>query len=121
MCVREEDYMAMSLLFALLDVDDRNDLEILAKQYPISDDVKRAIKYSSMTPKQKREVLKELYRALYAITQSSEVNRDLNMAIGKALCNAINGNRQGSLQHDPGIQKLYAVLKPIVVEAIDEI
>jgi hypothetical protein len=112
--------MAMSLLFALLDVDDRNDLKILAQQYPISDDVKRAMKYSEMTPKQQREVRKALYDALYAITQGSEVNRDLNMAIGKALCNAINGNRQGSLQRDPDIQRLYAVLKPVVVQAIDE-
>jgi hypothetical protein len=61
-----------------------------------------------------------LYNALYTILEYSDINRDLNMAIGKALCNAISENSQGLLQNDPGIKRLQDVLKPIVTEAIDE-
>jgi hypothetical protein len=122
MGIMEEDLMAMSLLYALLDVNEPDDLETLPAQYPKSRDVERALKYKNlMTPKQQREIRTALYDALYAILEGSEVNRDLSMAIGKALCNAISGNHQGSLQNDPDIKRLYAVLKPIVAEAIDEI
>jgi hypothetical protein len=122
MSVMEEDHMAMSLLYALLDVNDLQTLETAATQYPKSPDLERALKYKNLlTGKQRKEVREALYDALYAILEGGDINRDLNMAIGKALCNAISGNLQGSLQNDPDIERLYTVLKPIVTEAIDEV
>jgi hypothetical protein len=118
----EGDTMAMSLLFALLGVVDRDDLNNQPGKYSIDDpDIQRANKYDKdLTSKQQREVRKALYDALYAIVEGGEVNRDLNMAIGKALCQAITGNHQEDLQREPGIRRLREVLNPIVRAAIDE-
>ena len=121
MCVMEEDLMAISLLYALLGVNDTEALKcIAAKPPPLTKDEERAIKYSKLQPKQKKEVREELYDALYSIVEGYDINRDLNMAIGKALCNAMSGNLQGSLQYDGGVLRLREVLKPIITEAIDE-
>jgi hypothetical protein len=118
----EEDTMAMSLLFAVLGVNDREDLKNPSIPYQTDPaDIQRAVKYDKdLTPKQRREVRKALYDALYAIVEGGEVNRDLNMAIGKALCQAVTGNHQEDLQREPGIIRLRAVLNPIVRDAIDE-
>jgi hypothetical protein len=121
MCVREENPMAMSLLFALLGVNDRQTLNVLAGQVPIPVDVARALKYVRADRRDQREVRAALYRALYAIIESGDANRDLTRAIGLALCNAITGNLQGSLQHDPDILRLFTALKPVVADAIDYI
>jgi len=126
----EEELMAMSLLYGLLGVDDLQTLEALVTkhaQYPhaLSLDEERAVKYYGMPSKQKREVRKALYDALYAILEYADVNPDLSMVIGAALCNAVSGNSQGDLRDDPrvspGITRLSIVLKPIVSDAIDEI
>jgi len=130
----EEDLMAMSLLYALLGVHEMNDLvaiETAHKQYtavqraqnpdPKFKDEERALTYKDLKSKQQKEVQEALYDALYAIVEGGNVNKDLNMAIGKALCNAISGNRLGSIQNDPGVARLFTVLKPIVADAIDEI
>jgi hypothetical protein len=117
----EEDPMAMSLLFALLGVDDRDDLKNPSIQYPTDPDIQRAIKYDKeLDSKQKRGVRGALYDALYAIIESGEINRDLNMAIGKALCQAVTGNHQEDLRRDPSLIRLREVLSPIVRDAIDE-
>jgi hypothetical protein len=122
--------MAMSLLYSLLGVKDMQTLGALVTQhslYPntLSLDEKRAVKYHGLPSKQQREIRKALYDALYNILEYADLNRDLSMAIGAALCNAISSNSQGDLLHDPhirpGLQRLPAVLKPIVTEAIDEI
>ena len=119
--------MAMSLLFALLGVNDRDDLNQVDPNKPSmpyqtdAGDIQRAIKYDrDLTPKQQREVRAALYDALYAIVEGGDVNRDLNMAIGKALCQAITGNHQEDLRTDAGIIRLRAVLSPILRDAIDE-
>lgn len=114
--------MAMSLLYALLGVNDPQTIEDLKTQYPQPPgvDVERALRYYGLPPKQKREVRAALYKALYTILEYSDVNRELSMAIGKALCNAVSGNSQGPLQNDPGIKRLQDVLKPVVTDAIDE-
>ena len=114
--------MAMSLLYALLGVIDPQTIEALKTQYPKPPDVdvEHALKYHDFQPKQKREVRAALYKALYTILEYSDINRDLSMAIGKALCNAVSGNSQGPLQNDPGIKRLQDVLKPVVTDAIDE-
>jgi hypothetical protein len=126
----EEDFMAMSLLYSLLGVNDQQSLDALVAQnaqYPntLSLDQKRAVKYYGLPSKQKREVREALYEALYNILEYSDINRDLTMAVGAALCNAISSNSQGDLLHDPrlrpGVQRLSTVLKPIVSDAIDEI
>jgi hypothetical protein len=125
----EGDLMAVSLLYSLLGIKDQQTLAALVtqhSQYPntLSLDEKRAVKYHDLPPKQKRGVRKALYDALYSILEYSDVNRDLTMAIGAALCNAITSNSQGDLLHDPqvrpGITRLPTVLKPIVCDAIDE-
>jgi len=114
--------MAMSLLYALLGVNDPATLNALAAVRPMPPDIARALKYRDrMTPRERREVRAALYQALYAIVEGAEVNRAQSMAIGKALCNALSGNLQGSLQNDPDILSLYVALKPIVAETIDEI
>jgi hypothetical protein len=114
--------MAMSLLFAVLGVNDRDDLYKPSTPYQTNaDDIRAAIKYDrELEPKAKREVREALYDALYAIIEGGDVNRDLNMAIGKALCQAITGNHQEDLQQEPGIRRLREVLNPIVRDAIDE-
>ena len=132
--------MAMSLLYALLDVEDQlkvqyleKDPEVLADLEPLppspTEDAKRnherrankkrAFKYYKLPLKQKKEVRKALYDALYHILEYSEVNRDLSMIIGKALCNAINERTEGLPPDETS--KLRHVLTPIVAEAIDEI
>jgi hypothetical protein len=126
----EDDFMAISLLYGLLGINDQHSLDALLAQnaqYPntLSVDQKRAVKYHDLPSKQKREVRKALYDALYNILEYSDINRDLTMAIGAALCNAISSNSQGDLLHDPrlspGVQRLSTVLKPIVSDTIDEI
>jgi hypothetical protein len=126
----EENFMAMSLLYSLLGINDQQSLDDLIAQnlqYPntLSLDQKRVVKYHGLPPKQKREVREALYDALYNILDYSDLNRDLTMAIGAALCNAISSNSQGDLLRDPrlrpGVQRLSTVLKPIVSDAIDEI
>jgi hypothetical protein len=118
----EEGTMAMSLLFALLGVVDRNDLAKQSTPYTIDDDDKaHALTYESgLTEKQKREVRKALYDALYAIVEGGEVNRDINMAIGQALCQAMTGNHAQDLRNHEGFQRLRKVLNPIVKHAIDD-
>jgi len=126
--------MAMSLLYALLGVRDTNDLNTIEtehKKYTAEErkqnadakfkDEERALTYKGLKPKQQKEVQEALYDALYAIVEGGDVNKDLNMAIGKALCNAISGNHLGSIQKDAGVTRLFTVLKPIVADAIDEI
>jgi hypothetical protein len=141
MYVMGEDLMAMSLLYALLGVDDMEELEDLGKQYgglaaaaPLpknaSDAEKRAwqehedkrlaVKYHKAPLKQKKEVRKALYDALYHILEYSNVNRSLSMAIGKALCNA-RKEAPEVLRNDIHITRLYEDLKPVVTEAIDEL
>ena len=130
LCIMEEDFMAMSLLYGLLGVKDLQTLEALVTQHSqhpnsLSLDEKRVVKYHCLPSKHKREVRKALYDALYAILEYADVNRDLSMAIGAALCNAISRNSQGDLLLDPhinpGLTRLGTVLKPIVSEAIDEV
>ena len=130
----EEDFMAMSLLYALLGIHEMDELETIEREHqkytpvqrqqhpdPKFQDEERAIKYKGLKSKQQREVREALYDALYAIVEGGNVNKDLNMAIGKALCNAISGNHLGSIQGDPDVARLSTVLRPIVVEAIDDI
>ena len=76
--------------------------------------------YYDSESKQKKVVRKALYDALYRILQYSDINRDLSMVIGKALCNAINEDRREPLPAEES-DKLRDVLKPIVTEAIDEL
>ena len=126
--------MAMSLLYALLGVHDTNDLKTIETDHqkytavqraqntdPKFKDEERALRYKGLKSKQQKEVQEALYDALYAIVEGGDVNKDLNMAIGKALCNAISGNRLGTIQGDLGVARLATVLRPIVADAIDEI
>jgi hypothetical protein len=68
----------------------------------------------------KEQVLPMLYKVLYETIEYSYMpqNVALNMAIGRALANAI---REGLQQDDPHLAKLYAVLRSVVTEAVDEI
>jgi hypothetical protein len=126
MCVTEEGFMEMSLVYTLLGVNDLqtlDDLVTVSEQTPgaLSADQVRAVRYRDFSRKQRREVRKALYEALYTILEGAEVNRDLSMSIGLALCSAINYNSETDPRGDPGIQRLATVLKPIVTETIDEI
>lgn len=104
--------MAMSLLYALLE-DERSGTP------PGRTNRERADTYKGLGRKQKQEVRKALYDALYHILEYSEVNRDLSMIIGKALCNAINANSREPLQPQE-VERFRDVLMPIVAEAIDD-
>jgi hypothetical protein len=118
----EEEAMAMSLLLAVLGVNDREDLTKPSLAYAIdSDDRAHAVKYlNTLTDKQKREVRGALYDALYAILEGGEVNKDINMAIALAMCQAMTGNHDEDLRNHEGIQRLRKVLNPIVKDAIDD-
>jgi hypothetical protein len=118
----EEEAMAMSLLLAVLGVNDREDLSKQSTGYDIDpDDRAHARKYlNDLDDKKKREVRKALYEALYAIVEGGEVNRDINMAIALALCQAMTGNHAEDLRHHEGTQRLRKVLNPIVKHAIDD-
>ena len=113
--------MAMSLLYALLDVYDPQTLSIIESKGPQSADEARALKYKNLAKPKQMEVRAALYKALYLMLEYPEANRVQNMAIGKALCNAISGNFLGSIKTDHNIEILYEVLKPVVTETIDEI
>ena len=87
--------MAMSLLYALLGVNDPAELEP-AKQSTyqprsLCDTKNRqlAIKYHEGVLKQKKEVRQALYDSLYNMLEYSSVNRTQSMAIGKLLCIAL--------------------------------
>ena len=80
----------------------------------------RAYAYPEAEPKEKKEVRKALYDALYHILEYSSINRDLSMAIGKALCIGLNANCQDRLQGLQQVENLRRVLRLIVTEAIDD-
>jgi hypothetical protein len=118
--------MAMSLLYALLGVNNPTELEELAKQStyqsrsPSDDENRRlAIKYHNAELKQKKEVRKALYDSLYHMLEYSSVNRTQSMAIGKLLCNVLQDPPM-DLQGDPHIVNLYENLRLTVTEAITE-
>jgi hypothetical protein len=80
----EEDPMAISLLFALLDVADAAGLAAAAASDPTS----RAGRYSALTPKQKTRVQEALYEAFYPILDARYINTSAyaaSSAIGGAL------------------------------------
>ena len=125
--------MAMSLMYALLAVyntEDLNDIEAQHQVYtleqraqnpdPTFQQQERAIRYHGLQPKQKKEVRKALYDALYHMIEYSYVNRTESMAIGKVLCNPLRGAPLLDPKADPDIENLYKNLRLTLMEAIDE-
>jgi hypothetical protein len=113
----EEDLMAMSLLYALLDVNDPLQIDTLVRHHPYNPDYRLAQRYRDFDRRQKREVRAALYRAVYGSLEYPEVNPALAMAIGKALGSAILGI--AAIHGDS--QSLHDILKPVVIEAIEDI
>jgi hypothetical protein len=133
MCVIEEDLMAMSLLYALLGVyntEDLKDIETAHQRYTsvarvqnpdlVFQNEERALRYHGLQPKQKKEVMKALYDALYHMIEYSYINRTESIAIGRVLCNPLRGKPLLNPQDDPDIANLYKNLRLTVMEAIDE-
>ena len=118
--------MAMSLLYALLGVNDPAELapdKPSTYQPSSSSDTKNrqlAIKYHEAEPKQKKEVRKALYDSLYHMLEYSSVNRTQSMAIGKLLCIGLQ-TPPIVLGTDHHIENLYENLRLTVTEAIEEI
>jgi hypothetical protein len=124
MDIMEGDIMATvgpSLLLSLLDVTDRANLNKATNPH--------AVKYHEFSDKQKKEVQKKLYEALYVITEYPALpqNRDLSMGTGKALARVLRGDllpdpKLQAVDHtDNQIIKLREVLTKVVQESIDEI
>jgi hypothetical protein len=123
----EEDLMAMSLLYALLDIHNREELDdqatrsaLKSSSRPADKNKKLAVNYYESGLKQKKEVRKALYDALYHMLEYASVNRTQSMAIGKVLCNALRQDPEPDLRSDPDIENLYKNLRLTVTEAIEE-
>ena len=83
----------------------------------------QAAKYrNDLDPGDKEKVLRSLYRALYFILNDYEMpyNRSLSRAIGKALSMGIREELRKS-DPDKDILRLFEMLKPMVMGAIDEL
>jgi hypothetical protein len=116
----EENLMAMSLLYALLDIDpDTFDFTIPTATGANLDD-RRALKYhNDLSSTNQQAVRKALYDALYVILEYSHVTRTLSMAIGKVLCNNLKTSGSSFPTNDSHIQNLRENLQIVVRDAID--
>jgi hypothetical protein len=105
----EGDRMALSLLYLVLDVGDVAALGNLPQNHP-------AVQLRGLGPKQMREVREALYKALYDVLQSADINMALSSAMGKALCTGVQ-------QHylvDQDITQLKNALQRVVTNAIND-
>lgn len=112
--------MAMSLLYALLDIDpDTFDFTIPTASGANPND-RRALKYhNDLSSTNQQDVRKALYDALYVILEYSHVTRTLSMAIGMVLCNNLKTSGSSFPTSNIDIQNLRRNLQLVVQEAID--
>jgi hypothetical protein len=116
----EENLMATSLLFAILEVPAGVSVDPPVPGTLGSEEV-RVFKYLGMSSNNKQTVRKALYDALYVILEYSHITRTLSMAIGKVLCNGLSPSTPAFPTSDPHIDNLRENLKLIATEAIDAI
>jgi hypothetical protein len=115
----EENLMAMSLLYALLDIDP-DTFDFSSSGSGATLDEQRALKYhGDLSSTQKKEVLKALYDALYVILEYSHVTRTQSMAIGMVLCNTLKISGNPFPSTDPDIVNFRRNLQLVVRDAID--
>jgi hypothetical protein len=105
----EGDRMALSLLYLVLGVGDATNLADLPQNHP-------AVQLHGLGPKQMKEVRDALYKALYSVLQSADINPELTKAMGTALC--IGVQQQYLLDHD--ITRFKNALQRVVTNAVNE-
>jgi hypothetical protein len=121
-----EQGMRLSLLYALIDPElyhpistSKTSEEANTEQTQRDKDYERKGKLDNRQLPAKKKAREALYQALYAIVEYPNVNRALNRAIAKALCNAMRED-ETNLRDDPDVTRLYEILQPIIRDAIDE-
>jgi hypothetical protein len=114
MCVMEEDSMAISLMYALLDIVPTGDPTI-----PYHANSPEGEQYLSRSEEQRKEVRQQLYEALYRILENPNLpeNNLGNLAIGQALASAISGEPSPGA-NDPKINVLRDILWKAATDAL---
>jgi hypothetical protein len=114
----EEDPMATSLLFALLDVENEAELQAQVQNHPHS----RAGRYGRLGDKQKTRVQEALYQAFYPILEARYINPSAYAAsrgIGGALGRIISGQTPDeAFMESDDINQLKDALTTLVDRAI---
>jgi hypothetical protein len=112
----EEDLMAISLMFAILDVANAAGL---AAALPTS----LAGRYNVLTAKQQRRVHDALYEAFYPILEARNINvaaYAATRAIGEALGRVISGETPtAAFMTSPEVDELKGELRTLVRRAIE--
>lgn len=117
--------MAVSLVYALLDVEDESTLRGAA---PGSVSI-HAIRYRNMSIEKRRRVREALYEAIYSILEGQRIDYaggtadQASMAIGRGLARAISGDSRPPRTADEMTHNttLKTVLQKVMHQAIDDI
>jgi hypothetical protein len=110
----EEDSMAISLMYALLDIVPTGDPKI-----PYHANSPEGEQYLNRSEVQRKEVQQQLYEALNRIIENPNLpeNNLVNQAIGQALASTISGESSPGA-NDPKINALSDILRKAVTDAL---